>query len=141
MATFMLADVITKVADGIATYLMVDVIATCDRWNSHIFFDMADVVAIVADRIATWLECVQVDVIALVADGIANGSILIHDSYFIQYVFTISGTLSPGVVIMVVINLADFNQFFKNNVLLIFYTEGISRPFDPVEVNRSGVLT
>ena len=59
MATSMLADVITKVADGIATYLMADVIATCGRWNGHIFFDMADVIAIVADGIATWLECVR----------------------------------------------------------------------------------
>ena len=63
MATSMLADVISKVGDGIAT-----------------FFDMADVIAIVADGIATWLECVQADLIALVADGKTTVSIYINFS-------------------------------------------------------------
>ena len=40
----------------------------------HIF-DIADVISIAADGIATWLECVQADLIALVADGKATGSI------------------------------------------------------------------
>ena len=48
---------------------MADVIATCGRWNCHIFFDMADVIVIVTDEIDTQLECVQADLIALVADG------------------------------------------------------------------------
>ena len=68
IATSMLADVITK-------YLMADVIATCGRWNGHLFFDKADVIAIVADGIATWLECIKADLIALMADGKATGSI------------------------------------------------------------------
>ena len=62
MSTSMLAHVITKVADGIATYLM------------------ADVIAIVADGIATWLECVQVDLIAFVADGKTTESIYFNFS-------------------------------------------------------------
>ena len=53
-------------ADGIATYLMADVFATCGRWNGHLSFDMADVVA---DGIATWLECIKADLSALLADG------------------------------------------------------------------------
>ena len=80
MSTSMLAHVITRVADGIATYLMADVIATCGRWNGHRFFDMADVIAIVADGIATWLECVQVDLIAFVADGKITKSIYFNFS-------------------------------------------------------------
>ena len=89
-------------ADGIATYLMADVIATFGRWNGHIFFDMADVIVNVADEIATWLECIKADLIALLADGKATGSIyfnfssllLIRTSYhffiFIIYLFYLS---------------------------------------------------
>ena len=45
----------------------------------HIF-DMADAIAIVADGIATWLEFVQADLIALVADVNANGSVYFNFS-------------------------------------------------------------
>ena len=69
-----------KVAEGIATYLMAEVIATCGRWNGHIFFDMADVIVILVDGIVTWLEYVQEDLIALVADGKATGSIYFNFS-------------------------------------------------------------
>ena len=63
------------VADGITTCVMADVITICCRWNGHIFFDMADVFVIVADGIATWLECFKADLITLVVDGKATGSI------------------------------------------------------------------
>ena len=52
--------VLPILGDGITTCVMADVITICGRWNSHIIFDMVDVVAIVADGIATWLQCFQV---------------------------------------------------------------------------------